>query len=119
MRLPRSIEPVLGQSRATGPRLRCARVTGLLRVAVCTNRLPAEAAESLAALRSQVPAGALALVTSGLSARAVEAYRAAFDETLLVEQREGLSLARNRALAWCGENEALAFVDYDAVEAEG
>ena len=66
-----------------------------------------------------MPAGALALVTSGLSAGAVETYRAAFDETLLVEPREGLSLARNRALAWCGENEALAFVDDDAVAAEG
>jgi glycosyltransferase involved in cell wall biosynthesis len=66
-----------------------------------------------------VPAGALALVASGLSGAAVEAHRTAFEETLLVEPREGLSLARNRALAWCGEDEVIAFVDDDAVVAEG
>jgi hypothetical protein len=94
-------------------------VTGLLRVAVCTNRLPAEAAECLAALRCQVPEGALALVVSGLPAADIEAHRAAFGDTVLVEPREGLSLARNLALGWCEEDDALAFVDDDAVVAEG
>jgi GT2 family glycosyltransferase len=84
-------------------------------VAVCTNRLPAEAAEALAALRSQVPAGALALVTSGLSQAAVNEHRSAFEETILEEPREGLSIARNRALWWCESSDLLAFVDDDAV----
>jgi GT2 family glycosyltransferase len=88
-------------------------------VAVCTNRLPAEAAESLAALRSQVPAGALAVVTSGLPEREVGVYRTAFEETVLKEPREGLSLARNRALAWCDPGDLLAFVDDDALVAKG
>jgi GT2 family glycosyltransferase len=94
-------------------------MSGLLRVAVCTNRLPDESAESLAALRSQVPAGALAVVTSGLSSREVETYRAAFDEPILEEPLQGLSLARNRALAWCQAGDLLAFVDDDAVATEG
>jgi GT2 family glycosyltransferase len=88
-------------------------------VAVCTNRLPEEVAESLAALRSQVPSEALALVTSGLSEDAVEAHRRAFDATILLEPREGLSLARNRALAWCEADDVLAFVDDDAVAGQG
>jgi GT2 family glycosyltransferase len=93
-------------------------VTGLVRVAVCTNRLPDEAAESLAALRSQVPSGALALVTSGLSDTEVAAHRSAFEETVLAEPREGLSRARNRALAWCEADDVLAFVDDDAIAAD-
>jgi GT2 family glycosyltransferase len=84
-------------------------------VAVCTNRLPAEAAEALAALRSQVPAGALALVTSGLSQAAVNEHRSSFEETILTEPRDGLSTARNRALAWCEPTDLLAFVDDDAI----
>ena len=92
---------------------------GLLRVAVCTNRLPAEAAEALAALRSQVPAGALALVTSGLSQAAVNEHRSSFEETILEEPRDGLSTARNRALAWCEPTDLLAFVDDDAIVDEG
>jgi len=94
-------------------------VTGLLRVAVCTNRLPDEAAESLAALRSQVPSGALALVTSGLSDPEVNAHRGAFRETILAEPLEGLSRARNRALDWCEPEDVLAFVDDDAVAEDG
>jgi GT2 family glycosyltransferase len=94
-------------------------VTALVRVAVCTNRLPDEVAESLAALRSQVPSGALALVLSGLSDAEVEAHRGAFEETILVEPRQGLSRARNRALAWCEPNDVLAFVDDDAVAEHG
>ena len=88
-----------------------------MRVAVCTNRLPAAVAEALDALREQVGDGPLALVTSGLSAEQVAAHREAFGGTLLAEPRPGLSRARNRALAWAAEAGAdvLAFVDDDAV----
>src|SRR4051794_7115130 len=88
-----------------------------LRVAVCTNRVPDGVAESIAALREQVPVGALALVTSGLSAAEQEAHRAAFGGTVLSEPLPGLSRARNRALAWAASEgaEMLAFVDDDAV----
>lgn len=86
-------------------------MTGRLRIAVCTNRSPAEAAEALGAVAAQAPRGALAVVTSGLSAAAASA----FDGTVLVEPRPGLSRARNRALAWCDEDDILAFVDDDAV----
>jgi GT2 family glycosyltransferase len=43
----------------------------------------------------------------------------AFEETILEEPREGLSRARNRALAWCDAQDVLAFVDDDAVVTEG
>ncbi|MEA2472045.1 MAG: glucosyl-dolichyl phosphate glucuronosyltransferase [Thermoleophilaceae bacterium] len=88
-----------------------------LRVAVCTNRLPAAVAEALSALGGQVEGGSLALVLSGLPAAEEEAHRAAFDGVVLVEPRPGLSRARNRALAWAAESgaDALAFVDDDAV----
>jgi glycosyltransferase involved in cell wall biosynthesis len=74
-----------------------------LRVAVCTNRSPDVALE---ALRRQVPPEALAVVVSGRS-----------DPVFLSEPRPGLSLARNRALAWAAEagSDVLAFVDDDAV----
>jgi GT2 family glycosyltransferase len=85
------------------------------RVAVCTNRPPAAVTEALAALREQVDEGALALVTSGLEPAAVEAHQAAFDGPVLSEPRPGLSRARNRALAWAGSADVLAFVDDDAV----
>ncbi len=94
-------------------------MTGRLRIAVCTNRGPAEAAESLAALAAQTPAEDLALVLSGLPGGQVESHRAAFGGELLVEPRQGLSLARNRALAWCDEADVLAFVDDDAVACPG
>lgn len=94
-------------------------MTEIVRVAVCTNRAPSGAAESLSALAEQVPAGALALVTSGLPAAEVEAHREAFGGPVLVEPRPGLSRARNRALAWCAEDGVLAFVDDDAVPALG
>lgn len=94
-------------------------MTGRLRIAVCTNRTPAEAAEALRALASQAPEGALALVTSGLDRAAVEAHRAAFRGTVLEEPRAGLSRARNRALEWCNEGEVLAFVDDDALVCHG
>jgi GT2 family glycosyltransferase len=88
-----------------------------LRVAVCTNRLSGAVAESLEALRGQVEPGSLALVTSGLAPGEEAAHRAAFDGTVLAEPRPGLSLARNRALAWAAGSgaDSLAFVDDDAV----
>ena len=88
-----------------------------IRVAVCTNRLPAAVAEALDALREQAGDAALALVTSGLPDGEVAAHREAFGGTVLGEPRSGLSRARNRALAWAAEAGAdvLAFVDDDAV----
>jgi glycosyltransferase involved in cell wall biosynthesis len=94
-------------------------VTGRLRIAVCTNRTPGEAAEALGALASQAPEDALALVTSGLDRDAVEAHRQAFGGTVLEEPRERLSRARNRVLDWCSPGDVLAFVDDDAVVSEG
>src|SRR3954468_4218713 len=80
-----------------------------LRVAVCTNRSPDAVAEALEALRGQVEAESLAVIASG--------RRDAFPGLVLREARPGLSLARNRALAWAAEvgADALAFVDDDAV----
>jgi GT2 family glycosyltransferase len=88
-----------------------------MRVAVCSNRLPAAVAEALDALREQTGDAPLALVTSGLPADQVAAHREAFGGTVLSEPRPGLSRARNRALAWAAEAGAdvLAFVDDDAV----
>jgi GT2 family glycosyltransferase len=94
-------------------------MTGHIRIAVCTNRAAQAVAESLAALGAQAPAGAVALVTSGLDETSVDAHRKAFDGPLLVEPRPGLSLARNRALTWCEEGDVLAFVDDDAVVCGG
>ena len=91
----------------------------ILKVAVCTNRPPAAIGEALGALVAQVPAGRLALVTSGLGEAEVTAHRAAFNGTLLGEPRTGLSRARNRALSWCDEDDVIAFVDDDAVVAPG
>jgi len=90
-----------------------------IRVAMCTNRAPAEVAEALAALAAQVPSGELALVTSGLPRAVVDAHREATDAAVLVEPRSGLSRARNRALAWAAGSDAIAFVDDDAVVADG
>lgn len=86
---------------------------------MCTNRTPADAADSLAALARQAPNEALLLVTSGLPSGLVEAHRAAFRGVALAEPRQGLSLARNRALAGCEDGEVLAFVDDDAVVCDG
>jgi GT2 family glycosyltransferase len=96
-------------------RLRSAFVPTPLKVAVCTRRRPAEAAECLSALLGEAPLAALAVVTSGLREEAVDAHRSAFRGKVLAEPREGLSRARNRALAWCEAGDALAFVDDDAV----
>ena len=92
-----------------------------MRVAVCTNRLPAAVSEALDALREQTGDSALALVASGLGDDQVAAHREAFGGTILSEPRSGLSRARNRALAWAAEGGAgvLAFVDDDAVVDRG
>jgi GT2 family glycosyltransferase len=86
-----------------------------LRVAVCTNRHPEAVAESLAALRAQVPGDALALVTSGLPA-GMPVYDA---PRVIAEPAAGLSRARNRALEWAEGADVLAFVDDDAVVDDG
>jgi GT2 family glycosyltransferase len=91
-----------------------------LRVAVCTNRPAEGVAACLGSLREQVPDGELALVTSGLGPAEVARHRRAFDGIVLEEPRAGLSRARNRALAWAGDDDAvLAFVDDDAVAEPG
>jgi glycosyltransferase involved in cell wall biosynthesis len=80
-------------------------------VAVCTSRTPEQAAESIAALRAQVPDGRLAVIASGREPATDEIH----------EPRPGLSHARNRALEWAEEAgaEVLAFVDDDAVAEPG
>jgi GT2 family glycosyltransferase len=95
-------------------------VASSVRVAVCTNRSAAAVAASLGALSRQVPAGDLVLVTSGLAGPEIDAHRRAFDGPLLVEARPGLSRARNAALEWAGDDDAvIAFVDDDAVAGDG
>jgi hypothetical protein len=84
-------------------------------VAVCTNRTPAEAAEALAALAGQVPAGRLVVVTSGLPEAAVAEHVRTAPGSVLVEPRPGLSRARNRALDWAPAGSSIAYVDDDAV----
>jgi glycosyltransferase involved in cell wall biosynthesis len=80
-------------------------------VAVCTSRPPERIAESLAALRAQVPEGRLAVVASGRVPATGELH----------EPRPGLSHARNRALEWAEEQgaEVVAYVDDDAVADPG
>lgn len=90
-----------------------------VRVAVCTNRRPPEAADCLAALAAQVPERSLVLVTSGLGEPDVDAHRRAFGGTLLTDPRPGLARARNRALARCEDADVIAFVDDDALVADG
>src|SRR4051794_32450106 len=88
-----------------------------IRIAVCTNRSPAAIADCLAALQEQAGSEPLMLVTSGLPEDEVAAHRAAFRGTVLAEPEPGLSRARNRALA--AATDVLAFVDDDAVVADG
>src|SRR3954471_15802700 len=91
-------------------------------VVVCTNRSPAAVAEALEALRSQVPDEQIVLVCSGLSPDAVEAHRSATGRVAVLEEpRPGLSLARNRALAWAAGQDVrvIAYVDDDAVIGDG
>src|SRR3954451_4507794 len=88
-----------------------------IRIAVCTNRSPAAVAESLEALQEQAGTEAVVLVTSGLSEGEVADHRAAFAGAVLAEPAAGLSRARNRALAAAAG--VVAFVDDDAVVADG
>lgn len=91
-----------------------------IRVAVCTNREPDQIADCLAALRAQSGAPALVIVTSGLVRQEADAHRRAQPDVEVVEEpRPGLSHARNRALAAADDADVLAFVDDDAVVAEG
>src|SRR5436309_2199906 len=88
-------------------------------VAVCTNRTPGAAAESLSALAEQLPAERIVVVTSGLPRNLAGAFRALAPGSVLEEPRPGLSLARNRALDWAPGDGVIAFVDDDAVVAPG
>src|SRR4051794_15589044 len=88
-----------------------------IRIAVCTNRSPAAIRDCLKALQEQAGAGSVVLVTSGLPEAAVAAHREAFGGTLLAEPKPGLSRARNRARG--AGTDVIAFVDDDAVVAEG
>src|SRR5690349_503166 len=88
-----------------------------IRIAVCSNRPPAAIAECLEALQEQAGTGPIVLVTSGLSEDEVDAHRGAFGGTVIAEPQPGLSRARNRALEQGGD--VIAFVDDDAVVAEG
>jgi len=88
-------------------------------VAVCTNRRPEAAAESLAALAAQVPADRIVVVTSGLGAVVVETHQATAPGPVLAEPQPGLSRARNRALEWAPARGVIAFVDDDAVVEAG
>jgi glycosyltransferase involved in cell wall biosynthesis len=85
-------------------------------VAVCTNRSPGAVAEATAALAKQVPAERILVVTSGLSAEAVAAHRAVALGPVEEEPAPGLSVARNRALAWAEQKGlgVVAYVDDDA-----
>jgi succinoglycan biosynthesis protein ExoM len=78
-------------------------------------------AEALAALARQVPTQRILLVTSGLTAPEADAHAASGPGPVEQEPRPGLSLARNRALAWAVARgaPAIAFVDDDAVVDSG
>jgi succinoglycan biosynthesis protein ExoM len=86
-------------------------------VAVCTNRGPGEAAAALAALADQAPADRILVVTSGLAGDAAAVHRGSAPGAVVEEQQPGLSVARNRALAWAEEQgaSAIAYVDDDAI----
>ena len=87
-------------------------------VAVCTNRGPAAVAAALSALRAQVPPERIVVVASGLAPADAEAHRVgAGCVEVLVEPRQGLSLARNLALEFAARDgaRAIAYVDDDAL----
>ncbi|MBX5470624.1 MAG: glycosyltransferase family 2 protein [Thermoleophilaceae bacterium] len=94
-------------------------MTGRLIVAVCTNRRPPDVAECLAALEREAGVDTILLVTSGLPPEQAQGHRETFRVRVLEEPREGLSRARNRALAECADEDVLAFVDDDAVVQPG
>jgi hypothetical protein len=82
----------------------------VIRVAVCTNREPDAVRPCLDALARE-GADVLVVVSGGSGA-----FPAAH---VLHEPRPGLSLARNRALAACADDDILAFVDDDALVESG
>ena len=82
----------------------------MIKVAVCTNRDPSAVAPCLEALRAQARHERVAVVLSG-PGLTPDGY----GEPLLHEPEPGLSRARNRALAWCDEEDVIAFVDDDAL----
>jgi hypothetical protein len=86
-------------------------------VAVCTNRSPGDGAEALASLTAQAPAERILVVTSGLTGEAAAGHHAAAPGPVEEEPGPGLSLARNRALAWAALQGAgaIAYVDDDAI----
>src|SRR4051812_11230453 len=88
-----------------------------IRIGVCTNRSPGAIRECVEALQEQAGAESVVLITSGLPEADVAAHREAFGGTVIAEPRPGLSLARNRALE--AARDVIAFVDDDAVVAEG
>lgn len=95
---------------------------GVLRIAVCTNRLPAAVRGCLRALAADGAGradGDVLVVLSGLPAADVAGHRDAVAPVLpgavvLEEPVPGLSAARDRAVAACGEDDLIAFVDDDA-----
>lgn len=90
-------------------------------VAVCTNRSPADAAASLAALAAQAPKERILVVTSGVGAEHAAAHRGSAPGPVLELPAAGLSLARNAALGWAEEQgaQAVAYIDDDAIVAPG
>jgi hypothetical protein len=90
-------------------------------VAVCTNRSPGEVADALGALAQQVPDERILVVTSGLATGEVEEHRGFAPGPVEAEAQPGLSLGRNRALAWAAGQGAgaIAYVDDDAVVDSG
>jgi GT2 family glycosyltransferase len=92
---------------------------GPVLVAVCTNRRPAVTSAALEALAAQVPRERIVVVTSGLAAADVTAYRDQALAAVLEVTQPGLSVARNRALAEAPAGGVIAFVDDDALVGPG
>lgn len=93
-----------------------------IRAVVCTNRPAAASADCLTALIAEQVE--VIVVVSGGDAGVAQAYRDAIgvapaELTILAEPRPGLARARNRALAHCGDQDVLAFVDDDAIVGDG
>lgn len=95
-----------------------------LRVAVCTNRGAPAVTACLTALADQPLTDAPLLVLSAPSQSDHQAHRGQVAAVLpraevVVEPRAGLSVARNRALSLCGDDDVLAFLDDDAIPGPG
>jgi GT2 family glycosyltransferase len=95
-----------------------------IRVAVCTNRPPRDVEACLDALALQGAGLGVMLVCSAVdevaAAGLARTARATLPGVAVVrEPRVGLSHARNRALAACGDEEVVAFVDDDALVGPG